>query len=176
MHHFARLPMGAGARVYLGITHQSFPRPDLRGRWERKRTRGGGVPAVPPLWPLTAPSNERRHSHRDALAPRLFPFLLPSALRSLLFLPSVNYERYTRERLCLLPRSDSSSAFSLPLVSSVSGSLTSALLHLPPSPAVFSSLTALPCSCTQRTLQETTFLLVSMTSGAAQWLRETHTT
>lgn len=48
---------------------------------------GGGVPAAPPLWPLTAPSNERRHSHTDVLTPcwsPFFPFLLPSSLSTVL--------------------------------------------------------------------------------------------
>lgn len=89
---------------------------------------GGGVPAVPSLWPLMATSNKRRHSHTDALTPwwaPFFHFLLPFSLYSPLFLPSVISS-------CALGNVfvSSSSAFSLPLVSSVSGSLTSTLPHL----------------------------------------------
>lgn len=137
---------------------------------------GGGVPAVPPLWPLTAPSNERRHSHTDVLTPfwsPFFPFLLPFPLATASLLAVSQLKLCTRECFCLLPRSKSSSAFSLPLVSSVSGSLTSAIPHLPLSgcpllihcPLLFR---------TQHTLQKTTikqtFLLVSLKSGTAQWL------
>lgn len=125
MHHFAGLPLGARVRVYLGITHQSFSWPDLRGQW-RGRRRGRWGPCSPPS---VAPSNERRHSHTDTLTPcwsPFFPFLLPSSLYSPLFLPSVNSS-------CALGNIfvSSSFAFFLPLVSSVSGSLTSTLPHLP---------------------------------------------
>lgn len=93
MHHFAGLPLGARACVYLGITHQSFFLAGSQGPVKREEKRGTGVPAVPPLWPLTAPSNERRHSHTDVLTPSwspFLPFLLPFPRWSLLFSPSVN--------------------------------------------------------------------------------------
>lgn len=90
MHHFAGLPFGARPRVYLGITHQSFSLAGISGASvEGGERREVGVPAVPPLWPLTAPSNERRHSHTNVHTPSWSPFL-PPLLPSSLFLPSVN--------------------------------------------------------------------------------------
>lgn len=73
------------------INHFSWPR--SQGPAKREEKRVTGVPAVPPLWPLTAPSNERRHSHTHVLTPSwspFLPFLFPFPHCSLLFLPSVN--------------------------------------------------------------------------------------
>lgn len=141
MHHFAELPSGATAHVYLGIIHQSFPAAGISRAGGKRGEGGGGVPAVPPLWPLTAPSNERRHSHTDVLPPcssPFSPFLLPSSP----FLLSVNPS-------CAPGSAFVSSLASTPLLPSRSLLFHPSQDPSPPasrtslSAAVFSSLTAL---------------------------------
>lgn len=79
-----------------------------QGPLEREGKREVGSPQSPrTLWPLMAPSNERRHSHThsDVLTPRRapsFPLLLPLALHSPLFPPSLNWSPALGECLCLL--------------------------------------------------------------------------
>lgn len=93
MHHFAGRPPGARGACFSWYHSSIIFLFGSQGPVEKGGEEGGGVPAVPPLWPLMAPSNERRHSHTDMLTPRrapFFPFLLPFALCSPLFLPSVN--------------------------------------------------------------------------------------
>lgn len=122
--------------------------------------RRGGVPAVPPLWPLMAPSNERRHSHTDALAlcwSPFFPFLLPVSFYSPLFLPSVNSVGAQGTIFV------SSSSFPSP-APFVCFEIPP--LHSPTAPSLL-------LSSTQHALQKTTikhtFLLVSLKSGNAKW-------
>lgn len=177
MHHFAGLPLGARARVYLGITHQSFSRPDLKGRWEgRSVGGGGGVPAVPLCGPW------QHLLMRDATHTLTCSLLtdLPSSLFSCLpFSTTLSSCRQSTQAMhqgmSLSPPSLLLLLYflSLPLVSSVSGSLTSTLPHLPLSCCLL--LTQCPhLFNTQHTLQKTaikqTFLLVSLRSGIAQWL------
>lgn len=106
-----------------------------RGPVEKRREEGGGVPTVPTLWPLTAPSNERRHSYNDMLTPYWSPFLplllRYSFLHSPSFLAVIQHMPCTRECLRLLPCTDSDSVSSPPLVSSVSRFLTSSLPRVP---------------------------------------------
>lgn len=66
----------------------------------QKEEKEGKVGAPLLLWTLMAPSNERRHSHTHGLVPRrslLVLFLLPSALHSPVFLPSVKSRLYARD-------------------------------------------------------------------------------
>lgn len=176
MHHFAGLPLGAQARVYLGITHQSFSRPDLRGQWRGKRR--GEVGSLQS--PLCGPwqhllMRDATHTLTCSLLcwSPFFPFLLPSTLHSPLFLPSVN-SSCAPGNVFVSSLAPAPLLLSLsPLVSSVSGSLTSTLPHLPLSCCLL--LTQCPLLFrTQHTLQKTTikqtFLLVSLRSGTAQWL------
>lgn len=141
MHHFPGLSLGAMARVYLGIIHQSFPLPESQRAGGKRGEGGGGVPTVPPPWPLTAPSNERRHSHTDVHSPcssPFSPFLLPSSL----FLLSVNPS-------CAPGNAFVSSLTSAPLLPShsllfhPSQDPSPPLSHTSLSPAVFCSLTHL---------------------------------
>lgn len=159
MHHFAGLPLGARERVYLGITHQSFSRPDLRGQWWGwRRGRWGSLQS-----PLCGPWQHLLM--RDATHTLTCTLLadLPSSLSSSLPLTTALYS--CRQSTQAVHRGTSLSPpslqllfcfFSLPLVSSVSGSLTSTLPHLPLSCCLL--LTHCPLLFnTQHTLQENNY-------------------
>lgn len=148
MHHFAGLPLGARACVYLGITHQSFFLAGSQGPVKREEKRGTGVPAVPPLWPLTAPSNERRHSHTDVLTPSwspFLPFLLPFPRCSPIFLPSVN-SSCSPGNVFVSSLAPSPSLLTLSLLFHLSQDPSPTPSHTSFSPVVFSLLTPLSCS------------------------------
>lgn len=163
MHHFAGLPLGAVACVYLRITHQSFF--FLAGSWGpvgRGGEGGGGVPAAPALWPLTAPSNERRHSYTDALTLCWSPCIsLPSPQP---LSPSRQSAQAVHQGTSpSFPCADFFSVLSpLPLVSSVSGSLTSTHPHLPSFLPSSPRLLLWALNTLQKTAIRKTFLLVML--------------
>lgn len=76
MHHFPGLLTGPGSCLSCYCSSIiSFPRTYLRGqRRGREGREGERGPTSPTLWPLTAPSNERRHSNPAILNPSLFLF------------------------------------------------------------------------------------------------------
>lgn len=173
MHHFAGLPLGAVARVYLGIIHQSFSRPESQGPLEREER----VEVASLQYPLCGPWQHLLM--RDATHTLMCSLLahLSAPLSSSLPLSSCRQSTQAVHQGMPLSPPSLQLLFCL-LIPSCFICLRIPHLHSPTPPSLLlsspRSLTSLSCFHTQHTLQKTaikqTFLLVTLRSGSAQWL------